>query len=46
MKLSELNNFIMKLGMELHLGENYMEGYRIVKNMPVVELKKKLEYKN
>lgn len=36
----------MKIGMELHLGKNYLEGYRIVKNMPIAELKRKLEYKN
>lgn len=49
MKLSELNSYIMKLGMELNLGDNYMEAYRIVKHMPViiiVELKKNLKYKN
>lgn len=46
MKLSNLNNFIMEIGIKLNLGSNYMEGYKIVQNMPIVELKKKLEYKN
>ena len=45
MKLSKLNSFIMKLGIELHLGENFMEGYTIVKNMPFIELKKLVENK-
>ena len=36
MKLSELNSYIMQLGMELNLGDNFFIAKRIVKHMPSI----------
>lgn len=42
MRLSDLDSYICKLSEKLHLGNCVMEGYNILKNMKISEIKKLL----
>lgn len=42
MRLSDLDGYIYKLSEKLHLGNNVMEGYHILKSMKISEIKELL----